>query len=169
MTTDITTTEDMAQSLLPFYLEGTKKANYLGYIVSGFSITMACKLAKVHLATIKRWRNDASFNELEKMATTELREQLSNTMLDLEFTRNFRLVMVKDFEILYKCATGLVLTEAEEKYLLVIRKFYTPQQFAIIKQLLSGGEKSGEAVDFTKTVLEIHLRKETETVKQIKE
>ena len=154
MAGELTTTEDMAQALLPFYFEGTKKANYLGYIVAGFSFTMACRLAKLHTKTVKNWRDsDPNFVELENKAKTELREQLSNSMLDIEFTRNFRLVLVKDFEILYKDATGQTLTEEERKYILLIRKFYTPQQFAIIKQLLSGGDKSGEAFDFTKTVI----------------
>ena len=166
MAGDLTTTEDIAQALLPFYFEGTKKANYLGYVVAGFSTTQAAKLAKLHFRTVQNWRQgDPKFAELEQKAITDLREQLSNTILDIEFTRNFRLVLVKDFEILYKDATGGTLTEEEQKYILVIRKFYTPQQLGMIKQLLSGGDKPNEALDWTKTVLEIRLSKETGTTK----
>jgi hypothetical protein len=68
--------------------------------------------------------------------------------------------MAKDFRILYKDAMGEVLTKMEQDYINQIRKFYTPQQFAIIKQLVGGSSVSGEAFDFTKTVLSIRIEKE---------
>lgn len=159
--TDITTTEGIAQSLIPYYTDGGKKARYLSYLVASFSVMEAVKLAKIHYRTVKRWREeDSSFEKLEAKAVGELRKQLSDQLIDIEFTRNFRLVLAKDFEVLFKDAQGEVLTESEEKYLMVIRKFYTPQQFAMIKQLVGGDGEKGEAFDFTKTVLTIRLEKE---------
>src|SRR4030042_2646891 len=105
--TGITPTEGMAASLLPIYIEGGKKARYLSYLVSGFSIMEASKLAKVHYKSVLRWRQDPQFLDTEQQCVGELRKKLSNELLDLEFTRNFRLVMAKDFEILFKDAQGL--------------------------------------------------------------
>jgi len=158
--TDITPTEGIAQSLISYYADGGKKARYLSYLVAGFSVMEAVSLAKVHHKSVLRWREaDPSFTELEQKALGELRKELSDQLIDIEFTRNFRLVLAKDFQILFKDAGGAELSDKEQQYLLLIRKFYTPQQLAIIKQLVSGSSQP-EAFDFTKTVLEIRLSKE---------
>lgn len=160
MSEEVTKTEGIAQSLIPYYRDGGKQASFLSYMVAGFSVMEACKLAKVHYGSVKRWRRlDPNFVKVEEQCTTELRKRLSDELLDIEFTRNFRLVLAKDFEILFKDACGTVLTEKEQQYLLTIRKFYTPQQFAMIKQLV-GADGKEEAFDFTKTVLTIRLEKE---------
>jgi len=160
MTTDITPTEGIAQSLINYYADGGKKARYLSYLVAGFSKMESITLAKVHLKTVHRWEEEVSFIELENKALGELREQLSNQLIDIEFTRNFRLVLAKDFQVLFKDAQDKPLTEKEQQYLLVIRKFYTPEQLARIRQLVSGKDDSGEAFDFTRTVLTIRLERE---------
>lgn len=161
MTSALTETEGIAQSLIPYYMDGGKKARYLSYIVAGFSVMEAVALAKVHLKSVKRWREeDPNFQPLEEQAIGELREQLSNQLIDIEFTRNFRLILAKDFQILFKDAQNQTLTEKEQQYLFVIRKFYTPQQLAMIKQLVGGTVGQQEAFDFTKTVLTIRLERE---------
>ena len=157
----ITPTEGAAQSLINYYADGGKRARYLSYLVAGFSVMESVTLAKVHLKSVKRWREeDESFVELEQKALGELREQLSNQLINIEFTRNFRLVLAKDFQILFRDAQEITLTEKEQQYLLVIRKFYTPEQLTRIRQLVSGKDDSGEAFDFTRTVLTIRLEKE---------
>jgi len=161
--TEITPTEGMASSLTP-YADGTKKSSYLSYLIAGFSLREACKLAKVHERTIRNWREaDPEFAQTEESCRTELRKRLADELIDFEFTRNFRLVLAKDFQVLFKDATGGYLTESEEKYLAMIRKFYTPQQFAMVKQLVGGSDGEKEAFDFTKTVLTIRLEKEQVT------
>ena len=141
MSQELTTTEGIAQFLVPYYRDGGKQAKYLSYLVAGFSVMEACKMAKCHLGSVKRWRRlDPNFSPLEDKALGELRDSLSKHMLDIEFTRNFRLVLAKDFEILFKDATGGQLTENERQYLMLIRKFYTPQQFAMIKQMVSASD-----------------------------
>lgn len=159
----ITPTEGAAQSLINYYADGGKKARYLSYLVAGFSVMESIALAKVHLKSVKRWRGEDAFIELEQKALGELREELSNQLMNIEFTRNFRLVLAKDFQILFKDAQDKALTEKEQQYLLVIRKFYTPEQLTRIRQLVSGKDDSGEAFDFTKTVLEIRLTKESQS------
>jgi len=158
-----TTTENIAQSMIPYFTDGTKKAKYLSYLISNFSVMESCKLAKVHYTTILNWRKiDPQFVEVEN-SIPKLRKDLANNLVDIEFTRNFRLILAKDFEILFKDAQGLALTDKEQQYLLTIRKFYTPQQFAMIKQLVGGNGKSEEAFDFTRTVLTLRIEKEEGT------
>jgi len=165
MSNEVTPTEGIAQSLVPYYTDGGKKARYLSYIVAGFSVMEAVKLAKVHLKTVQHWRANPDFTEIEARSTSEIRKQLSDELIDIEFTRNFRLVLAKDFQVLFKDAMGAGLTEKEQQYLMLIRKFYTPQQFAMIKQLVSPTGGDGNAFDFTRTVLEIRLSKETGSVR----
>ncbi len=159
-----TPTESIAETLLPYYTEGTKKAQYLKYIIAGFSKTEAsklCKLGKYPHKTVHRWEADPVFMALLEKSRTTLRDELSNKLVDIEFTRNFMLVLQKDFDVLFKDALGEeALTKDEFAYLSLIRKFYTPQQYAMIKQMAVGGGPDG-AFDFTKTVLEIRLSKET--------
>jgi len=155
----ITPTEGAAQSLINYYADGGKKARYLSYLVASFSVMEAVKLAKVHLKSVKRWREEPAFMELEQKALGELREQLSNQLINIEFTRNFRLVLAKDFQILFKDAQDKVLTEKEQQYLLVIRKFYTPQQLIMIRQIISGKDLSGDAFNFTNIAIKISLEK----------
>ncbi len=158
--TEPTPTEGIAEALLPYYTEGDKKANFLKYIIAGFSKMEAVKLVDIHLKTVHRWEEDPVFMALLEKSRTDLRDELANKLVDIEFTRNFMLTLQKDFKVMFKDATGEILTTEEEKYLVAIRKFYTPQQYAMVKQLASGNGHS-DAFDFTKTVLEIRLSKET--------
>lgn len=159
--TNNTPTESLVQSLVPYYIDGDKKAAFLGYLVAGFSKHDAARLTGIHFKTYHRWvDSDPAF--VEFMAKIpDVRHKLSDELLDLEFTRNFKLVLGRDFKVLHKDATGQELTEAEQQYLLAIRKFYTPQHLVMLRQLLSGQDESGKAFDFTQTVLEIRLSKET--------
>ena len=160
-TKDITPTEGMIQSLIPHWIEGDKKAAYLGYLVAGFSKHESVKLAGIHKKTLSRWQDgDPDFIEFVNRLP-EIRQTLNDQLLDLEFTRNFKLVLNKDFRVLYKDATGKPLSDQEQAYLQAIRKFYTPQHLVQLRQLLSGQDDGGQAFDFTKTVLEIRLSKET--------
>ena len=159
--TGLSPTEGMVQSLVSHYIEGDLKATYLGYLVAGFSRIESKRLTGIHDKTLTRWtQGDPAFVEFVSKIP-DVREKLSNQLLDIEYTRNFKLVLSKDFKVLYKDAMGKLLTEPEQQYLQAIRKFYTPQHLFILRQLLSGKGGSGEAFDFTKSVLEIRLSKET--------
>ena len=153
------TVESISEQVVPY--EDGKKSTYLSYRVAGFTVTEAVKLAKVHHKSVMRWRvDDLQFRHLDTEGMTEFRKKLSNHYLDIEFTRNFRLVLQKDFEILYKSVTGVVLAEQDQEYLLKLRNHYTPQHLAMIKQLLGGGSVS-EPFDFTKLTLTIRRERET--------
>jgi len=164
--TGITPTEGLVQAFLPWAIEGDNKAAYLGYLIAGFSKAESAKLAGIHYKTPLRW-SDPNSPWYDKAFTTfiskipEVRKDLSNQMLDLEYTRNFKLVLSKDFRVLLKDATKQPMTEQEVAYLNIIRKFYTPQHLGLLRQLLAGNtDVKEDALDWTKTVLEIRLSKE---------
>jgi hypothetical protein len=159
--TGVSPTEGMVQSLVSHFIEGDNKATYLGYLIAGFSKIEAKRLTGIHDKTLTRWQQgDPDFVEFIAKIP-DVRERLSNQLLDIEYTRNFKLVLSKDFKVLYKDATGKPLSEQEGQYLQSIRKFYTAQHLIMLRQLLSGKDESGDAFDFTKSVLEIRLSRET--------
>ncbi len=159
----ITETEGKVESLIPYiihsYAEGGKKIRYFSYILAGFAKREAVKLADVHTKTVDTWEKDPQFMDMLNFLP-EIKRRLSDQIIDLEYTRNFRLILDKDFRVLFKDATNEFLTTDEEEYLKLIRKFYTPQQLVMVKQLATGGPQTTETFDFTKTVMEITLRKE---------
>ena len=153
-------TESVALSMMPNLEEEGKKGAYLAKRICNFSVRESCQLAKVSEKSVRRWREaDPEFARIDGNGLTELRKRLANEYVDMEFTRNFHLVLQKDFEILYKSATGAVLTEKEEAYLLKIRAHYTPQSLAMVKQLLGGGTTE-EPFNFSRYVLSIRRERE---------
>jgi len=153
-------TEDIAQALIPYYPEDSKKSKYLSYRVCGFTLREARDLVGITETSIRRWRKeDAEFAKLDTTGLSELKEQLSAKYINIEFTRNFHLVLQKDLKVLIKSLQSpTMLTINENQYLLKLRAFYTPQQFAMIQQLV--GETTGGGFDFTKLVFEIRRERE---------
>lgn len=152
-------TEEMANSIVPF-MHDEKKSRYITKRICNFSVREACQLANVTEKSVRRWREaDSRFNHLDTEGLTELRKTFANEFIDMQFTRNFHLVLEKDFKILYKDATDVELTEKESDYLIKMRSHYTPQALAVVKQLLSGGTIE-EPFNFTKTVMTIRREKQ---------
>ena len=158
-------TQAIAEQTLPYHLEDSKKSKYLSYRASGFSVMESVELSGCHHKSVLRWREaDSEFRRLDTADIVELRKSLSSQFLDIEFTRNFRLVMQKDFIVLYKSVKGLELSDQDNDYLLKLRNHYTPQHLAMIKQLLAGGSIK-EPFDFTKLTLTIRREKEEVEIK----
>lgn len=158
-------TEEIASSLLPMLQNDGgdgKRADYLSKRVCNFSMHEACKLANVSMKSVHRWRDaDPHFLYLDTEGMTNLRKKLSTEYVDMEFTRNFHLVMQKDFRVLYKDATApSTMSDQEIAYLNKIRQHYTPQSLAMVKQLLGGGSVE-QPFDFTKLTLTLK-REQTE-------
>ncbi len=161
-------TEEIASSLLPMLERDGgdgKRAEYLSKRICNFSMRESCKLANVSEKSVRRWREaDPDFFHLDTEGMTELRKKLSTEYIDMEFTRNFHLVLQKDFKVLYKDAIGELLSESEREYLLKIRQHYTPQSLAMVKQLLGGGTID-VPFDFTRLTMTI----KTEQIELTKE
>ena len=160
----------IGESIVPIYTDDTKKAKYLSYRVNFFSVAESCKLAgdngrPIHLKTIRRWREaDPNFKAIDVDGITELRQKYAAESLDIEFTRNFRLIMQKDFQVIMKALDSLPMSELEQQYFLKLRNHYTPQQLAMIKQLLGGGTVD-KPFDFTKLTLTIKRESQTMEIK----
>jgi hypothetical protein len=163
---DATDPQAIAEAMVPFQDDGSKKSKYLSYRVTGFTVMESCKLSGCHHKSVLRWREaDARFREVDEGdGLSDLRKELAVSYLDLEFTRNFRLVLHKDFEILYKWVVGESLTPFEAEYVVKLRSHYTPQQLAVIKQVL-GGKQGDAPFDFTKLTLTLRREKETLEIK----
>lgn len=167
MSTEIESgSESIAQAIVPYFPEDSKKSRYLSYRVCGFTLREARDLAGVTETSIRRWRNsDPEFAKLDTTGLSELKEQLSAKYLNIEFTRNFHLVLQKDLKVLIKSLQAPeMLSTNENQYLLKLRAFYTPQQFAMIQQLV--GEATGEGFDFTKLVFQIRREREEITISE---
>ena len=154
-------TKAMAESFLPRCDDG-KKATYMAYKVANFSTREACDLTPVSERMVRKWRaDDPQFTYFDGAGLTELRKQFANQYLDMQFSRNFHLILQKDFRLLYKSLTlgDDKLTDREHVYLVKVRSHYTPQALAMIKQILGGGSVE-QPFDFTKLTLSIRRERE---------
>ncbi len=159
--------EEMSAAVIPLYTDDTKKSKYLSYRVANFSVMESCKLADCHIKSVRRWREeDANFLAIDVAGLSHLRKKYGAEYLNIEFTRNFKLLMEKDFKVIYKSVTDQQLTEQEFAYLLRVRAFYTPQQLAIINSLMKG-EDPDKRFDFTK--LTMTIKRERESIEQTME
>jgi len=140
----------------------------LSFRVCGFGVKESAELAKISLTSVRNWRkDDPEFESLDLTGTSELKKKLGAEFLSIEFTRNFHLAMQKDLDVLSKSIKNPDgMTDGENKYLNNIRKFYTPQQFAIIQQLV--GETKGDNLNFTELVFSIRREREELTVEGFK-
>lgn len=159
---DRTTEEAIAQSIIP-YSRDDNRARYLGLRASGFTKREAVKFLGIAESTVSMWRTDLQFKECEDKLP-EYRKQLSREYLNLEFLRNFRLILKKDFIVIKKSIEmPLQLTQHENQYLQKARAQYTPQQYQIVETI--AGMK-GSDFDFTRMVTE--LQRETVRITQEK-
>lgn len=157
--------EEITKALTPVFPEDGKRAAYLSYRIAGFNMREAAELVKVKQRTIMRWREaDSEFADLDTIGLAELRKQLGFEYLNIEFTRNYKLVLQKDFDVLFKAAKNQTLSEEEHQYLLKIRQHYTPQQLVLIKQL-AGEVERGDDFNFTKLTFTIKREREEINVK----
>lgn len=142
----------VASTLIP-YKRDDERALYLGYLATGFGVREALKMVKRGKSALSMWRRDATFVKLED-SIPDIRRTLAREYVELEFFRNFRLVLAKDYEILQKSLTPGdtgVMTKQESDYLIKLRSQYSPQQMEILLHVVGEG---GEGMDFSKWVFE---------------
>ncbi len=130
--------EEMLKARIPLS-NNPRKASYLSYRASGFSVRETCALVPVSFATVKAWRRDDSefrgWESGEKLAW--LQHNISSDLMTMEFMRNFRLALRMDFKILYKANYNFAgMTDNEVAVLKAIRKHYTPQDLMSIQRAL---------------------------------
>lgn len=159
-----TETEKIAEVMVPSYLDDTKKSKYLRERIAGFNVRESMGRAGCSVRSVRRWREqDPEFNRLDTIGLIEARKELNTEYINIEFSRNFRMVLQKDFDILIKAMSGKDLTAQEHQYLLKLRSHYTPQQLALIKQLV-GEMESKEPFDFTRLTFTLRREREELTI-----
>ena len=162
--------ESIAQSIVP-YNRDDDRARYLGLRSSGFSIREALQLIGKAKSTLSLWRTDPNFVSIENRLP-EFRQKLAVEYVNLEFIRNYRLILEKDFRVIYsslnprkdKDDNSLPMAAQDFQYLLKMRSHYTPQQLQIIETVVNPDTKDSgtdDALNFTEMAIRISRTKET--------
>lgn len=157
--------ESVPRSLVPWNRDDDR-SRYLGLRSSGFTIREALGLIGKAKSTLSLWRHDPTFLELENNIP-ELRKTLALEYASLEFLRNYRLVLEKDYRVIKGSLSrktslpdddGRTHTLPQDsqdfQYLLKARAHYTPQQLQAIEQLFGGNgdKKAGNWTDLVLTL-----------------
>ena len=161
--------ESIPRSLVP-WARDDDRSRYLGLRASGFTIREALGLIGKAKSTLSAWRHDITFCELENNIP-ELRKTLALEYASLEFLRNYRLVLEKDFRVIKGSLvrktvlgddgrTSVTPQDSQDfQYLLKARAHYTPQQLQAIEQLFGKGNGK-EEFNWTDFVLTLSRTKE---------
>lgn len=147
----------LASALIP-YPRDDEKAKYLGYMCCGFSVREALQMVDRGKSWLSTCRLSPKFVELEN-SIPSYRKELSKEYLSLDFFRNFRLALEKDYRVFLrslgmdKDSSGepISMTQYDQSYLLKMRAQYTPQQLGILEAIVAGGSTG---FDFAKWVAE---------------
>jgi hypothetical protein len=155
----------ISEATLP-YDEDSKKTKYLSYRLMNFTIRESLTLSNVCQRSRATWLATVPlFKELDGEGLTPNRKKLAAEYLSIEFTRNFRMVLEKDFQVLYKSLTEKILSKDDHDYLLKLRAHYTPQHLAMIKSLMSdSADPNVKPFDFGRFVVEIKEERKSITV-----
>lgn len=132
-------TQAVVENILPHFTDNSVKNRYLSFRASGFTVNEAVQLAGTSYPSVMRWRHqDHKFKELDTNGLSELRDQVGTNYIRMEFTRNLRLFLEHDRQIITKAvANHILLSPTEQAYLRAIRQQYTPQQMQALEMVLA--------------------------------
>jgi hypothetical protein len=141
----IDNTEQAMYSLVPMF-QNPRKTDYLGNRACGFTVREACALASITFGTLCKWRNeDAQFAEYEVSRLRELQQSIGPEILKLQFLRNMKMALRRDFRVFWKALYNFDnLTAQEFDYLKTIRKHYTPADLLALEKALQPAGQDGE-------------------------
>ena len=126
----------IATTLIP-WRKDDNRARYMGYLACGFNPEESLYMLGLTVGWLEEQRQDEGFNTIE-LQVPEIRKELSKEYIELDFFRNFRLVLEKDYRILKQAIYNEVLPKQSHEYLLKLRSAYTPQQLQILEQVMKG-------------------------------
>ena len=132
------TGEEALLSRIPLQSGSQKKALYLSYRATGFPVKQACDLAEMSLEDLHRWRKqDEQFRIFETDKLYELQQTVGADVVRLEFLRNFRMIMKKDFLVIRKALFDEDnMSDDEFKYFMAVRKHYTPNDMLALEKAI---------------------------------
>ena len=160
-----------AAALIP-YRRDDERCKYLGYLACGFSDEEALYVLGLTRSWLTDARLDEKFTELEEHIP-DLRKELSREYTEMDFYRNFRMVLEKDHRILRKSLemeideeTGLPIemTPYDQQYLLRLRSAYTPQQLQLLEAVTLGSDGGFNFADWVSKNREIVQISRTDTI-----
>ena len=137
----------IASVLIPYALNDDR-CKYFSWVCCGLSDEEALFVLGLPYSWLELQRCDEKFHELESRLP-ELRKELGQEYAEIDFYRNFRLVLEKDYRIIRKslgididAETGEAreMTLLDHSYLLKMRSAYTPQQLMLLKSVASGNQ-----------------------------
>ncbi len=159
----------IAESLLP-WRKDDNRAKYFGYLACGFTTEEALYMLGLKLSWLEEQRQSSDFSSFE-LRVPEIRKELSREYIELDFFRNFMLVLEKDYRVLKQAleadieGTGVIPQQAHQ-YLLKLRSAYTPQQLQILEQAMRGvGEAGFNFAKFVKDNQEVIELSRTDTIR----
>ena len=153
----------IASTLIPWDRDD-ERALYFGYRASGMSVREALHLIQRSKPWLSLQRHDPKFVDLESRIP-EFRRELSKEYIEIEFFRNFRLVLEKDHQVLQKSLDkNEGLSKFEHEYLLKLRTQYSPAQIQVLEALVSGGQSGFNFAEFVATHPDIIQMSRTDTI-----
>lgn len=154
----------IATTLIP-WRKDDYRARYMGYLACGFNPEEALYMLGLKAEWLEEQRLDESFNTIE-LSVPEIRKELSKEYIELDFFRNFRMVLEKDYRVLkHALDMGGGLSNQEHQYLLKMRSAYTPQQLQILEQVMKGvGEEGFNFSRWTKEHQDVVQFSRTDTI-----
>lgn len=161
----------VASTLVP-YDRDDSRSRYFGYRCCGFSIREALQM----ISRSKQWlswcrTSDAQFAALEQKIP-EMRKELSKEYLQLDFYRNFRLALEKDYRVLNRSlgfekdieGNAVLMTSYDHEYLLKMRSQYSPQQLQILEAIVSNTNSGEDFASWVAANQEVVQMSRTDTV-----
>jgi len=164
-----------AASLIP-YRRDDERCKYLGYLCCGFSDEEALYVLGLTRSWLKSARQDSKFTTLEEHVP-DIRKELSREYTEMDFYRNFRMVLEKDHRVL-RMSLGMEMVEDEEtgdmvraemspydqQYLLRLRSAYTPQQLQLLEAVVAGDDRGFNFAKWVEQNKEVIQVSRTDTI-----
>lgn len=139
-----------ATTLIP-YRRGDDRAKYLSWLCCGFNDEESLYVLGLTTSWLAIARLDSKFTDLESRIP-EFRKELSREYIDMDFQRNFRMVLEKDRRVMMRALemelvededgkmVPAEMTSFDQQYLLRLRSAYTPQQLQLLEAVVAGDD-----------------------------
>jgi len=155
----------VASSIVP-YDRDDERALYFGYRASGLSVRETLHMIQRSKPWLSLQRHDPVFVDLEHRIP-EFRRELSKEYVEIEFFRNFRLILEKDHQIIQRSLNlkkDETLSRQDQEYLIKLRSQYSPTQIQILEAIVEGGKGGFNFAQFVAEHPDIIQMSRTDTV-----
>lgn len=136
---EASTALEAVQSILPYFPDDERMANYLCYVASGWTREQSLKRAIATQEDRAQWREIPEFRQLDDAGYDALRKDVANAYLERKIRRNTIQWIEFDFALLEtaqeKWKRNEELTKDEKAILLSRSKNYSPEALAMINKL----------------------------------